>query len=273
MHRSLRGRGSAPWLVVVVASLPAGTVAAGVIEPIAQERRVDSFVIVPQCGGDAADGAAAKGFGPFEGAAEARLECETAGAVALAAQTSRIDPEALVASGHSTSRAEAVEQRVIHAIAGSDFDVVFAIDEACEYRIVGRITAAAGGDPLVLAGAAVRLTRSDGHEIVDRAVEPNGGERQSREIDEHGVLEPGEYSLRVFAGTVIDNEVPPGREADAAYEIALRLGDPCAADLDDDGEVGFGDLPAEGDCPADLNRDGTVGFADLLALLAAWGPC
>lgn len=54
------------------------------------------------------------------------------------------------------------------------------------------------------------------------------------------------------------------------------------ADLDGDGEVGFGDLvillaawgpcPGGGDpCAADLDGDGEVGFADLLELIAAWG--
>ncbi len=55
----------------------------------------------------------------------------------------------------------------------------------------------------------------------------------------------------------------------------------CPADLDDSGDVGFGDLlillaawgSCEGDCPADLDGSGFVGFGDLLIVLAAWGPC
>jgi hypothetical protein len=55
---------------------------------------------------------------------------------------------------------------------------------------------------------------------------------------------------------------------------------PCVADLDGSGDVGFNDLltilvawgPCPG-CPADLNGDDTVGFEDLLIVLTAWGPC
>jgi hypothetical protein len=58
----------------------------------------------------------------------------------------------------------------------------------------------------------------------------------------------------------------------------------CAADIDRDGAVGFGDLlavlaawgPYEPCPPAiaeDIDHDCEVAFGDLLALLAAWGPC
>jgi hypothetical protein len=56
--------------------------------------------------------------------------------------------------------------------------------------------------------------------------------------------------------------------------------DPCPADLDDTGDVGFGDLlialstwgPCAG-CPSDLDGDDQVGFNDLLLILSSWGPC
>jgi hypothetical protein len=58
---------------------------------------------------------------------------------------------------------------------------------------------------------------------------------------------------------------------------------PCLADLDGDGQVGFGDLlvllsqwgpcPPDPPCPGDFDGSGDVNFADLLFLLAAWGPC
>lgn len=67
-----------------------------------------------------------------------------------------------------------------------------------------------------------------------------------------------------------------------AFEFVDPCG-PCAADFDDDGEVGFRDLVLllanwastcdPGDCIGDVDCDGDVDFADLLALLAAWGPC
>jgi hypothetical protein len=55
---------------------------------------------------------------------------------------------------------------------------------------------------------------------------------------------------------------------------------PCPADLDGDGIVGFTDLlevlakwgPCGG-CVADIDHDGFVGFTDLLEVLSKWGPC
>ena len=56
--------------------------------------------------------------------------------------------------------------------------------------------------------------------------------------------------------------------------------DPCPADLDDGGIVGFSDLlfllDAWGLCDwsrEDLDGSGTVDFGDLLIVLDAWGPC
>jgi len=68
-----------------------------------------------------------------------------------------------------------------------------------------------------------------------------------------------------------------------AVDVAAKVpaaAAPCPADVDESGEVDFGDLLALlsvwGSCPgcaADLDESGNVDFSDLLALLAAWGPC
>jgi hypothetical protein len=62
--------------------------------------------------------------------------------------------------------------------------------------------------------------------------------------------------------------------------LAIALVDPCPADVDDSGDVGFADLLAVlaawgscTPCAEGIDGDGTVGFADLLVVLAAWGPC
>jgi len=56
--------------------------------------------------------------------------------------------------------------------------------------------------------------------------------------------------------------------------------DPCPADIDGGGDVGFSDLSALlaawGPCPgcaADIDGNDDVGFSDLSVLLANWGPC
>jgi len=57
---------------------------------------------------------------------------------------------------------------------------------------------------------------------------------------------------------------------------------PCAADLNDNGQVDFADIlviigawgPCPVDCcPEDLNGNGQVDFADILVVIAQWGPC
>ncbi|MCP3902678.1 MAG: hypothetical protein GY715_03500 [Planctomycetes bacterium] len=56
--------------------------------------------------------------------------------------------------------------------------------------------------------------------------------------------------------------------------------DVCPADLNNDDDVGFGDVlwllshwgPCAG-CPEDLNGSGVVDFADVLNVIGAWGPC
>ena len=60
----------------------------------------------------------------------------------------------------------------------------------------------------------------------------------------------------------------------------MLINETCAADLDGDGSVGFGDLievlsswgPCTG-CPADVDGNGDVGFSDLLLVLSTWGDC
>ncbi|MCP3905005.1 MAG: hypothetical protein GY715_15385 [Planctomycetes bacterium] len=56
---------------------------------------------------------------------------------------------------------------------------------------------------------------------------------------------------------------------------------PCPVDLDDSGDVGFGDIlqvigawgPCGVPCPEDLDSSGDVGFGDILQVIGAWGPC
>ena len=60
-------------------------------------------------------------------------------------------------------------------------------------------------------------------------------------------------------------------------ELPPQVDPPCPADLDGNGQVGFGDLTlllaAWGTPDADIDNDGTTGFSDLTGLLNAWGPC
>jgi hypothetical protein len=63
--------------------------------------------------------------------------------------------------------------------------------------------------------------------------------------------------------------------------VVVTFDDPCPADLDGTGVVGFSDLqmllqswgPCPADCPWNLDGIGDVGFGDLQVLLQAWGAC
>lgn len=93
--------------------------------------------------------------------------------------------------------------------------------------------------------------------------------------DQPGVEPTAEFFL-VF------NDGMGEAEHDAAIawvDANLAGGNTCAADLNQDGSVGGGDLTmllsGWGDAggPADLDGNGIVGASDLTAMLAAWGEC
>ncbi|NNF41605.1 MAG: VCBS repeat-containing protein [Phycisphaerales bacterium] len=82
------------------------------------------------------------------------------------------------------------------------------------------------------------------------------------------------------ANGAVDFAVSGNNVYQTTVHLNLCAGEPCPADLDGSGDVGFGDLlavlsswgPCEA-CPEDLDGDGSVGFGDLLAVLSAWGAC
>ena len=67
----------------------------------------------------------------------------------------------------------------------------------------------------------------------------------------------------------------------AFVEVPMLAPGACASDLDENGDVGFGDLlvlltswgKCLPTCAEDLDGDGAVGFGDLLVVLTTWGPC
>jgi len=88
----------------------------------------------------------------------------------------------------------------------------------------------------------------------------------------------GDGALDVLAASGSDDTV-------AWFESGLEpaAGPSCRGDLDNDGEVGFGDLfqllttwgmcPPLGNCPGDLDATGHVTGRDLSILVRLWGPC
>ncbi len=280
MTGTRRQRRNAIRVAAAATLLVCGSAAAGPIRPLDQVRSVDGYVLVCQCQGEHMDSETAKGFDPFDGSAEARLDCDLAMAVGSASQQSEITEDALVAAVRVDSEAAAVNVDTIHAFGDSTYEVTFEIDADVEFSLTGEISAGAFDDPEVLAGVVVWLTGPGEERIIDLRIEPGpGGERRSQKVAERGVLGPGVYTFWATADTTIDNEVPPARAAEAAFDLVFAVFLPCPADLDDSGAVDFGDilavLSAWGNKggPEDLDESGVVDFGDLLIVLAAWGPC
>ena len=255
---------------------------ADTIIPLDQARSVNGFVIVPQCGGKVSESDTAKGFDPFESQVQAALACDAAFAIASAQQHSAIEAASVTALGLVESLAGAEVPNVIHAIAGTTFEVTFELIAPCEFALGGVMTAGASDDPIFAGAVAqLRFTGPDEAVILDLRVEPGrGGKAESLEIDDDGVLGPGIYTLWASALTVIDNDVPPDLFAEASFDFSFELLSDCPADLDANGEVGTGDLilllgawGTDPGGPPDFDGDGNVGTSDLIELLGNWGPC
>ncbi|MHC5112810.1 MAG: hypothetical protein ACYTGP_00105 [Planctomycetota bacterium] len=98
------------------------------------------------------------------------------------------------------------------------------------------------------------------------------------------VAQDGSSLFRIdpASGAVLESvtiDVFPGQSLFTG--LARAGGQDCDADLNNTGDVGFGDVlaiigawgPCGADCPADLDGSGDVGFGDILAAIGAWGPC
>ena len=262
---------------VAVALGTAQQAEAEAIIPLDQDRNVYGFVIVPHCGGDATDSDEAIGFGPFDGAAEAVWGCSLAGATALASQQSGIGVSSLTAAGTSYSEASAGVPDIIHAIAVSFFEVTFELPSPGSFLLAGVIGATNSDDPEVGAFAAVRLTFAPGNKTVfEHTLTSGPGKPASAVIEEAGLLEAGVYTFRAQAATIVDNDVPPSRLAEASFDLAFEV---ATGDLDGDGDVDLDDFdefpvcftgPGGGAPPPchtfDFDFDNDVDLADFGAL-------
>ena len=89
---------------------------------------------------------------------------------------------------------------------------------------------------------------------------------------------PASHKHRNRNGTEPYQFVATGAGLDVAQDrsTVFALG---TADLDDSGDVGFGDILAillawgNKGGPEDLDGNGIVDFGDLLIVLGSWGPC
>jgi len=224
-------RGAAVALAVAISAV-VGSVAEGLgqaLTPVAQDRDIGAFVIVPPCGSDS-DSSVAPDFGLFDDEVFVKLACDDSFGSAFAEQTSSIATTSILARGATESEAMSIHSNVIHAISNSTCDITFDLDAQRSFDLTGVISAA-GQAPVVLGGASVRLLRGDGGIVFEQGVEPgNDGELVSEDVCAHGILQAGRYRLQVSAATVIDSTVPPSGSGTSQFDITFVVGAPAAWD-------------------------------------------
>ncbi len=263
------------------ALLVSGPAQAATIAPISQDRYVQAFVIVPQCGDSFSDFDEAPAFNPFNSTVQAERICKAASATANAEQNSIIAGAQLEGEGTSSSQASAMEQDVIHAISVSGYEVTFSVAGASRFTLNAGLDAS-GAAPVVLSQARVRLNAVGNQAAIFEHISTPGpgGEPNPIVVEDSGELPAGEYTFRADANTVIDSTTPPNGNGNAYFQFVfgvVRIGD-----VNGDGQVNIDDLLAlisawgecpqpPADCPADLNHDGMVNVHDLLTVINHWG--
>ena len=181
----------------------------------------------------------------------------------------------MTAFGRATSEGESPTG--IHTYAVSVFEVTFELPAASNFALDGVISV--DGGPPNLITALIRLTGPGDQMIFEHTLVGIGGP-DSQVIEEAGVLEPGEYTLRAYADISYADIIDLIPFGDALFDFTFVIAVPCPADLDGDSSVGILDLLAllaawgtDPGGPPDFDGDGIVGIEDFLELLANWGPC
>ena len=198
---------------------------ADTIIPIDQARSVTILLSVPCGGGTFYDQDAAEGFEPFDSMIEMLIDCDSGLGFAAASQQSQIDPNSITASGTSASEALAPVQTLIHAIGDSNFNVTFELESESQFTMAGLLSAESLDDPIAeLFAARLSLLDANYQAIFHWIVEPGpDGAPNSQVIEEFGLLEPGVYTIRAEAISLIDNYRPPNRSGEASFNFEFEV--------------------------------------------------
>ncbi|MEM1424896.1 MAG: hypothetical protein AAGH64_12955 [Planctomycetota bacterium] len=152
------------------------------------------------------------GLGLFEG--DALSEFPDGSAFAAASQTSFLSPTEI--SGVGEGRGEQIN--AFRSVAESILEVTFLVDEPLEYTFVG----SSGFAEVFLGAATVVLTGPDDFVTGIRPifVGPGLDPDVINSIDETGVLQPGEYTLRAVAQRVPE---PFGGQVNGRFDFSLTI--------------------------------------------------
>ncbi len=210
----------------------------------------------------------APGFEPFNEALLTHAQVSQATSIVESVQDSTIDSCRIAASGSVTCTAlSASADQIAYSLGNSDCFVIFQIDEAAPFRIIGQIEAEESSQALVvLHDASVAFVNVQ-------------AEGQTIDIAHQGTLEPGEFTL-LYSAVGTASTFGVGEDTDSATFNLQFLICFIPEDLNGDGNVDIVDLLAllgawgacksPSSCLADLDHSGAVGISDLLALLSAW---
>ena len=273
--------------------LVAGAEVAGQFVPVASMRSITGSAQVIGAGHPVSEfnGLSSSDFKPFDETlvvtAEAEVDSEPASAQTTSSQLSFLNPLEIAASGIAAVQLVSPELVQTSGESISFFSATFDVegDESRDVTLSGVLSA----EPSLLAGHAqvvFHLLPQGAASIVSATVDDTSAPQIN--LDESLSLEPGRYTMSIFANVVLINDESAGTPSTldssmVEFDITLSMA-PTVGDLNADGEVGPADLAQllaswgpcrdSKNCPADIaplgEPDGIVGAADLAILLANW---
>jgi hypothetical protein len=255
---------------------------AATITPVAQNRDVSSFVIVPPCPPTSvSDNDQATDFEPFRGAVLSQRTCDFGHGLASADQQSSIGAARLEGLGSAHCEAAAAPTTVIHAIPNTGYEVSFHIAVPTRAILLGELNAS-GTNPVVASYARLRMFVSGsppGTSLFDQTINPGPlGATNTLQVQAELSLAPGSYAVRADAAAIIDATIPPAGEGTASFDVEVLF--QRAGDANVDGDVNIHDLldviNAWGSCASptpclsDMDSNGLVNINDLLTVINNW---
>ncbi|MFQ5493744.1 MAG: hypothetical protein ACE5EX_00020 [Phycisphaerae bacterium] len=220
------GTGSDPAYVVDSSPVEGPT-----LIPISQLRLTNTVVDFPQCN-PVSSGDQAVGFGPFDSAVQAALNCAGPYSDMSASQQSQIDVTSMTAAGGLFFKTTGFEGNPVSLVTGADsvFEVTFELPSAQSFILSGIISADGFGPAAALGThAGVTLTGPGAQTIFTHlvSVAPDGTPGFEN-VGDAGQLKPGMYTLHAEVGAGIDGILPSSGVGSAAFDFTFDVLEPTA---------------------------------------------